>query len=157
MLSTEEYELKASDFLTILSNNVYVKQGDPSKSDRNAIFSPQTSLWNDWSNANICSRQLERLTVQKIQWDVQSSYFHDITPPIGISNPVAALLYHPGRLSRLRSAILSKQAATEKQWFWGAFESDGERLELRLGQMLRHRNNQSKILKTFVQNLNLSQ
>ncbi|KAK9781960.1 hypothetical protein SCAR479_01831 [Seiridium cardinale] len=58
---------------------------------------------------------------------------------------------------RLDSAVLSNQAANGNQRFWSAFESDAECLELRLGQMLRHRNNQSKILKTFVQNLKASQ
>ncbi|KAK2613231.1 hypothetical protein N8I77_000155 [Diaporthe amygdali] len=155
MLSPGEYGLNAPDFLTIFSKPGINHQGDLLKSDPNATFTPKVSLASGDFNADARSQRLERLAVEKIQQEIQTSCFGDITPTTGISNSVANLLYHVGRLSCLKVAIFSSQSANENQWFWGAFEADVEGLELRLGQMLRHRDSQSRILETFVQKLEL--
>ncbi|KAJ0115604.1 hypothetical protein J7T55_010427 [Diaporthe amygdali] len=155
MLSPGEYRLNAPDFLTIFSKSGINQQGDLLKNDPNATFTPKISLASGDFNADARSQRLEKLAVEKIQREIQSSCFGDITPTTGISNSVASLLYHVGRLSRLKGVILSSQPANENQWFWGAFEADVEGLELRLGQMLRHRDSQSRILETFVQKLKL--
>lgn len=152
MLSPGEYGLNAPDFLTIFSKSGINQQGDLLKSDPNPT---KISLASGDFNADARSQRLERLAVEKIRREIQSSCFGDITPTTGISNSVANLLYHVGRLSRLKAAILSSQSTNENQWFWGAFEADVEGLELRLGQMLRHRDCQSRILETFVQKLKL--
>lgn len=153
MLSPGEYELKAPDFLTILPKNGFARGGDQSKSDFDATLKTSMPLGDNQSDADTRSRQLERLAVQRILRDFHLSCFDDITPTTGISNSVAALLYQVGRLSRLKSAVLGSQSANENQWFWGTFEADAESLELQLGQMLRHRNNQSMIFETSARKL----
>lgn len=150
MLSPGGYDLKAPDFLTVLSNTDSALKRDFLEANQSAILTPTTSLRDDHFDAHKRSYQLERLAVQKMLRDFQSSCFDDITPTTGISNSVASLMYHVGRLSRLKSSVLNSCLPNEIHWFWGTFESDAEHLELQLGQMLRHRNNQSMIFETFV-------
>lgn len=153
MLSPGEYKLDAPDFLTLSNDNSIMMRSNVISDTALPSQSLQARSNADQTEADVRSQLLEFSAITKLHEEFQSSCFGDINPTTGISHLVAALLYRIGRLKRLRAA--ARGAGDKSHWFWGAFESDLDGLDIQLQQLLQYRDEQSKIFERSVHRLNL--
>lgn len=149
MLSPGDYNLKAPDFLSIISSS-YGSRHDTQESPD--LTSPRHNLANQ-TEFEVRSQHLEALAMKRLLQEFKSSCFDDIIPTTGISRSMADILYNIGRLGQIRSTVV--QLGDQNHWFWETFDADLDGLELQLDQMLIRRNKCTKAFEASVNRLNL--
>ncbi|KAJ5329089.1 fungal-specific transcription factor domain-containing protein [Penicillium brevicompactum] len=149
MLSPGNYNLKAPDFLSIISSQDCPRYDPPESPE---LTSPRRNVANQ-TDFEVRSQHLEALAIKRLRQEFKASCFSDIIPTTGISRSMTQILYNIGRLGQTRSTV--SQLGDQNHWFWETFEADLDGLELQLDQILIRRNKYTTAFEASVNRLNL--